>query len=56
MSPIKTGLTRILDLASQIESDIKSRELKPGDPYLTLSETSRLLRVGTTTANNKGCI
>ncbi len=51
MSPIKTGLTRILDLASQIESDIKSRELKPGDPYLTLSETSRLLRVGTTTAN-----
>lgn len=38
-------------LAARIESDIRSRGLSPGDPYLTAQETSALMGVSPTTCH-----
>lgn len=38
-------------LAQQLEQDIARRNLKPGDPYLTLAEAAKMLEVSTATAN-----
>ena len=42
---------RIMELAQQLEADIRRKQLKPGDPYLLLVEAARMLGVGTSTAN-----
>lgn len=42
---------RIMELAQQLEEDIRARQLKPGDPYLSLTEAARMLGVGSSTAN-----
>lgn len=42
---------RIMELAQQLEADIRHRQLKPGDAYLSLMEAARMLGVGTSTAN-----
>lgn len=42
---------RVVQLADQIEADIRRRQLKPGDPYLNTSETAQMLRVSTSAAN-----
>jgi DNA-binding transcriptional regulator YhcF (GntR family) len=42
---------RIMELAQQLEADIRRKQLKPGDPYLPLVEAARMLGVGTSTAN-----
>lgn len=42
---------RIMALAQQLEADIRHRQLKPGDPYLSLTEAARMLGVGSSTAN-----
>lgn len=42
---------RIMELAQQLEADIRRKQLKPGDPYLPLAEAARMLGVGTSTAN-----
>ena len=51
MSNSPTHTPRIAQLAELIENDINSKGLKPGDPYLNATETARMLRVSTTTAN-----
>lgn len=40
-----------MELAQQLEADIVRKQLKPGDPYLPLAETARMLGVGSSTAN-----
>ena len=42
---------RIMELAQQLEADIRRKQLKPGDPYLPLAEAARMLGVGSSTAN-----
>ena len=42
---------RILELAERLSADIRRRQLKPGDTYLTTAEAARLLGISTTTAN-----
>ncbi len=42
---------RIMDLARQLETDIRDRKLKAGDPYLSLTEAARMLGVGASAAN-----
>lgn len=42
---------KIMELAQQLENDIRRRQLKPGDPYYSLAEAARMLGVGTSTAN-----
>lgn len=42
---------RIMELAQQLEEDIRQRKLQPGDPYLSLADTARMLGVSTSTAN-----
>ena len=42
---------RIVDLANQIEADIRRRRLSPGDAYITTAETARMLRASGTTAH-----
>ncbi|MEO6875834.1 MAG: winged helix-turn-helix domain-containing protein [Opitutaceae bacterium] len=42
---------RIMDLARRLESDIRERRLKAGDPYLSLTDAARMLGVGSATAN-----
>ncbi len=42
---------RIMELAQVLEADIRNRRLKPGDPYLSLTEAARMLGVGSSTAN-----
>ena len=32
---------RIMELAQQLEADIRHRQLKPGDPYLSLTQAAR---------------
>lgn len=44
-------IPRIVELAQKLEDDIRQRQLKPGDPYMSLAETARMLGVGTSTAN-----
>ena len=41
----------IADLASQIEADIRTRGLAPGDPYQGTTETARMLKVGSIPVN-----
>ena len=45
------SIPRVVQLAHQIELDIQSRDLQPGDPYLTTAQTARMLGVSTTIAN-----
>jgi hypothetical protein len=45
------GVVRFAQLAERIALDIKSRSLKPGDPYMTTAEIARQFRVSGTTAN-----
>jgi DNA-binding LacI/PurR family transcriptional regulator/DNA-binding transcriptional regulator YhcF (GntR family) len=42
---------RILELAERLSADIRRRQLKPGDAYLTTAEAARLLGISTSTAN-----
>ena len=42
---------RIMDIAQALEADIRKRQLKPGDPYLSLADASRMLGVGSATTN-----
>ncbi|HAH49498.1 MAG TPA: hypothetical protein DCM07_32610 [Planctomycetaceae bacterium] len=48
----KNARLPITDLAALIESDIKSRRLTSGDPYLGLSETARMLKTSNAGANS----
>jgi len=47
----KNARLSITELAALIESDIKSRDLNVGDPYLSLSETARMLKTSNSGAN-----
>jgi DNA-binding LacI/PurR family transcriptional regulator len=51
MSGNGTKVPVIIDLAEQLVSDIKSRELQPGDRYLTTAAASKMLGVGNGVAN-----
>ncbi len=42
---------RIMELAQQLEADIRHRQLKAGDPYLSLTQAARMLGVSSSTAN-----
>lgn len=42
---------RIMELAQQLEADIRRRQLKPGDAYLSLTDAARMLGVSSSTAN-----
>ncbi len=42
---------RILELAKSLEDDIRRRDLKAGDPYLTTADCARILEVNTSSAN-----
>lgn len=44
-------IPRIIELARQLEADIHTRGLSPGDPYLNAAEAARMLEVSTSTAN-----
>ena len=44
-------IPRIIQLAREVELDIRRRKLRAGDPYLTTAETARMLGVSTTIAN-----
>lgn len=44
-------IPRIMELAQQLEADIRLRQLKPGDPYHSLTEAAKMLGVGSSTAN-----
>jgi DNA-binding LacI/PurR family transcriptional regulator/DNA-binding transcriptional regulator YhcF (GntR family) len=46
-----TQCAAIADLAAQIEADIRTRGLSPGDPYQGTLETARMLRVGSIPTN-----
>ena len=46
-----TQVPRIMELASRLEADIARRNLKPGDPYLTLVEAAKMLKVSTAATN-----
>ncbi|HCO24703.1 MAG: hypothetical protein CME31_18745 [Gimesia sp.] len=48
----KNARLSITELAALIESDIKSRRLSTGDPYLGLSETARMLKTSNAGANS----
>ncbi len=45
------NIPRIIQLARQIEHDIRQRDLHAGDAYLTTAQTARMLGVSTTIAN-----
>jgi DNA-binding LacI/PurR family transcriptional regulator/DNA-binding transcriptional regulator YhcF (GntR family) len=51
MEPQNENIPRIVQLAQQVERDIRQRGLHPGDPYLTTAQTARMLGVSTTIAN-----
>ncbi len=44
-------VAKIVELAKRIEADIRQKELRPGDRYLSTVDTARMLRVDTTDAN-----
>jgi DNA-binding LacI/PurR family transcriptional regulator len=44
-------LQRAIELAERIEADIRARQLKPGDRFLSTAETAKWLRVDTGAAN-----
>lgn len=43
--------SRIVDVAEQILSDIRRRQLRPGEAYLGTAETARLFRISGSTVN-----
>ena len=47
----KNARSSITELAALIEADIKSKQLVSGDPYLSLSETARMLKTSNRGAN-----
>ncbi len=47
----KVRIPKIVRLAEQVESDIRSRGLQAGDPYMNAAELARELRVSASTAN-----
>lgn len=52
--PMSSGYSqtpRIMELAQRLEADIRNRRLKPGDPYLSLTDAAKMLSVGSSTAN-----
>ncbi len=51
MKTLRRRAARIIDLANQIELDIRRRRLAPGNAYITTAETARMLRTSGTTAN-----
>jgi GntR family transcriptional regulator, arabinose operon transcriptional repressor len=51
MATSSTTTPRISQLADRLLEDINSRELMPGDRFLTTVEASKLLGVGSSTAN-----
>ncbi|WP_442482538.1 substrate-binding domain-containing protein [Aeoliella sp. SH292] len=51
MPALKSKTLRIVDLADRLISDIESKQLQPGDPYLTTAAASKLLGVGSGVAN-----
>ncbi|QDS98862.1 GntR family transcriptional regulator [Adhaeretor mobilis] len=51
MAGSRTRTPQVIDLAEQLISDIESRELKPGDRYLTTAAASKMLGVGNGVAN-----
>lgn len=51
MATGSTTTPRIAQLAEQLVADIQSRDLRPGDRFLTTVEASKLLGVGSSTAN-----
>ena len=44
-------IPRVMQIASRIENDIRSRQLRPGDPYLNTEEVSRLFSINKSTVN-----
>jgi len=48
---MKGKTPRIIELADRIAEDIRSKNLKPGDPYQGTTETAEMLGVSTTAAN-----
>ncbi len=42
---------KIMELALELEADIRRKGLKPGDPYLSLAQASKMLGVGSSAAN-----
>lgn len=51
MSLQGTHIPRAMHIASRIEEDIRSRQLRPGDAYLNTQEIAQLLSVSKSTAN-----
>ena len=51
MAALRKKVGRIVALAEQIEADIRTRGLAPGDRYLSTVDTARMLRVDTTDVN-----
>ena len=51
MSRMNGQSHRIADLAERLVADIGDRDLQPGDRYLSTSEASKFLGVGSSTAN-----
>lgn len=49
---MKGKVPRIIELADKIAEDIRSKNLKPGDPYQSTTETAEMLGVSTTAANS----
>ncbi|MCO6044282.1 substrate-binding domain-containing protein [Aeoliella sp. ICT_H6.2] len=51
MPETEAGRPKIIDLVDLLIADIQQRELKPGDRYLTTVDATRMLGVGSATAN-----
>lgn len=51
MKNIASKTPRIAMIADRLLDDIRAKRLKKGDPYLSLSEASRMLQVSASTAN-----
>jgi DNA-binding LacI/PurR family transcriptional regulator len=47
----KSSPRQIIELADRIAEDIRLRELRPGDPYLSTAEVARVMQVNGTKAN-----
>lgn len=51
MATSGTQIPRIIQLADELEADIVSRKLKPGDPYLSTVDAAKMLGVSANAAN-----
>lgn len=51
MADFQSQVPRIVDLADQLTEDIRSRDLQPGDRYLSTLDASKMLGVGTAVTN-----